>query len=164
MTPIAKATITACLAACAICIGFGAARGDVSLAKGLPQFCQWPEARDVRPVAANNQRGVALAVSRKHVEAGAFVYARLLNFGGEAVGYGREFLIERYGAAGWALDPSSRDGPWVKSLGKLPAKAAGRCYGFRVPVEQARGRFRFSTKMFLRPGSSARRTSEFLVE
>jgi hypothetical protein len=160
---IGSRAILIAAAACAICIGPGGASEDFSSANGSPRFCQWTQARDVRP-AASGQRGVALAVSKRRVEAGAFVYARLLNLGSKAAGYGREFLIERYSAAGWALDPSSPDGPWIKSLSKLPEETAGRCYGFRVPVGQAGGRYRFSTKVFLRPGSSARRTAEFQVE
>jgi hypothetical protein len=148
--------------ACAICIGSWAST-KTSSAHGSPRFCQWTQAGDVRP-APSGQRGVALTASKKRVEAGAFVYARLLNFGSKTAGYGREFFIERYSAAGWGLDPSSPDGPWVKSLRKLPSGAAGRCYVFRVPVEQAEGRYRFSTKVVLKPGSSARRTAEFLVE
>lgn len=148
--------------ACAICIGAWAG-ANTSSAHGSPQFCQWTQAGDVRP-APSGQRGVVLAVSKKGVEPGAFVYARLLNFGSKTAGYGREFLIERYSAAGWGLDPSSPDGPWVKSLSKLPGGAAGRCYVFRVPVGQAEGRYRFSTKVVFRPGSSARRTAEYLVE
>jgi hypothetical protein len=158
-----KGSLAAWLSAFALCIGLALAGSNDSSANGLPRFCQGSEAKDVRPVVSN-QGGVALAVSKKRVETGAFVYARLVNFGGKAAGYGQEFRIERYSATGWALDPSSPDGPWVKSLGKLPAGAAGRCYRFRVPVEQAKGRYRFSTKVFLRHGSSARRTSEFLVE
>ncbi len=105
-----------------------------------------------------------LSVSKMRVEAGAFVYARLLNFSDEAAGYGREFLIERHGPTGWALDPSTPVGPWFKSLSKLPAGAAGRCYGFQVPEEQVQGRYRFSTKVFLKSESSARRVSGFLVQ
>ena len=160
---ISSRAILIAAAACAICIALGGASEDARSANGSPRFCQWTQAKDVRPPAVH-QRGVVLAVSKKRVQAGAFVYARLLNFGSKAAGYGREFLIERYSAGGWALDPSSPDGPWVKSLSRLPAGDAGRCYRFQVPVGQAGGRYRFSTKVFLRPGSSARRTAEFLVE
>lgn len=140
-----------------------AVAGNDAGVAGLPRFCQWPQAREVRPMPSN-PRGVVLSVSQKRVEAGAFVYARPLNFGDAAAGYGREFLIERYGPAGWATDPSSPDGPWLKSLGKLPPGAAGRCYGFQIPEGQVEGRYRFSTKVFLKAGASARRVSEFLVQ
>ena len=50
MTPMAKGRIAALLMAIAFCVGFAVVGNGTSSAAGLPRFCQWPQAKDVRPV------------------------------------------------------------------------------------------------------------------
>jgi hypothetical protein len=144
-------------------MAMGSIDGDISFAASSPSFCQGASAKDVDPNLVSSQDGVSLAVSRKRVDAGAAIYARLVNFSSKSAGYGREFVIQRYGSSGWSIDPSSPEGPWPRSLSKLPMGAAGRCFKFQVPMEQPEGRYRFSTKIFLESGASARRSVEFVV-
>lgn len=159
---VPKTTIAVSLSALALSSGLAAAGSAGRSTAGIPRFCKEQQAKDALPTSPL-QRGLRLAVSREGIQPGELVYARLLNFSDTTFGYGREFRIERYGSSGWTLDPSSPDGPFVRSLRKLPAENAGRCYGFRVPLAQANGRYRFSTKVFQRPGVSTRRTAEFTV-
>jgi hypothetical protein len=122
-----------------------------------PRFCRVHSAvaafearivgRGEPPVSA--PRGVTLLTSRPDVSPGDWIYARLANFGTEVAGYEREFAIERMTMRGWEVDPSSPMGPWFKVLGKLNPGTAGRCYAFQIPLEQADGRYRFSTKIRL---------------
>lgn len=152
------------VAGCLACVLWvGVFSTGASAYKDSGSFCRPALAQDVQS-AAKAQQGVKLIASRRHVEAGWLITARLLNFGHKSVGYGREFRIERYNASGWKLDPSSPDGPWVQSMGILLAGAAGDCYRFRVPVDQAKGRYRFSTRVSQRPGGEFVRTAEFRVQ
>jgi hypothetical protein len=152
------------MVAVAAAIGVMAAGGTV-VASSTPEFCQPTRADEVSP-GPGGQTGVVLAVNKKRAEAGRSVFARLLNFSSKTAGYVREFRIERYGAGKWTVDESGPAGPWPKSRGILSPGSAGGCYRFNVPPELSSGRYRFSTQISFRTGSSSalvRRVGEFTV-
>lgn len=124
--------------------------GGATASKTPRGFCQIESAEDVlerhdaRSVAGTN---VSLVVERRFLKPGRTARARLLNLTEKPVSYGAEFKIQRFGQEGWKLDPNSPDGPWKRSAARLAPARAGHCYRFRVPVEQAAGRYRFLTKV-----------------
>jgi hypothetical protein len=139
-----------------------------------PQFCKVDTAQAAFEAqtgqeshfTSRNPRGVVLLVSQSEASPGAWIYARLANFGGATVGYGREFMIEHLTASGWQIDPASPKGPWVKVLGRLNPGSAGRCYAFQFPADPPAGRYRFSTRIRLPLNGRKwiRRIAPFAVE
>jgi len=128
-------------------------------------FCELSSAVEVlkRLGEAPPARGIKLVVSKEEAKPGVVIKARLLNFD-EAVGtYGAEFMIQRYGPAGWETDSSSPTGPWPRYLGKLQPGKGGRCYGFSVPADQPSGRYRFTTKVTF-GSKQLGKTGEFRIQ
>jgi len=166
--PLIQSIFAALLPASALFLVFASS----AFSGALPQFCEVDSATAVhgssRLGRATESTGVRLVVNKSHVSRNARVFARLVNFGTESVGFGYEFSIERYTAStGWFVDSASPNGPWPKVRTVLKPGSAGRCYRFDVPDEQPHGRYRFSTKVEFHldsPAPPRRRTAEFLVD
>lgn len=109
---------------------------------------------------------IALVTNRNQLTPGDLLAARVVNRGEEKVGYGREFVIQRYFEGQWMRDPASPDGPWPKVLKIVDRGSAGQCYRFAIPADQPSGRYRITTHVRVRSPSPrlVRRASEFVVQ
>lgn len=155
-----------------LCIGADfASTPSTSYGATPPSFCQGQSASAALsaghawiPKHVSQPTVPVLLLNRESVQAGDRVYARIANFSHVQVIYGSEFKIERYVQAKWTIDPASPRRHWLRTLRKLTAGKAGRCYEFTVPASHGPSMLRFSTRITNPRHTFRLKSSSFKVE